>query len=57
MVYLDCSGVRFGSQLDEKHLFYWAREIDSVVGWEQDTLIIKSKRISQESLRDLLELF
>lgn len=57
MVYLDCSGVRFGSQLDEKHLFYWAREIGSVVGWEQDTLIIKSKRISQESLRDLLALF
>jgi len=57
MVYLDCSGVRFGSQLDEKHLFDWAREIQSVVNWEQDTLLIRSKRISEESLRDLLALF
>ena len=57
MVYLDCSGIHFGSQLDEKHLFHWAREIGSVVGWEQDTLVIQSKRISQESLRDLLALF
>ncbi|WP_458232248.1 hypothetical protein [Roseateles sp. P5_E8] len=57
MVYLDCSGVRFGSQLDEKHLFHWAREIRSVINWEQDTLLIRSKRISEESLRDLLALF
>ena len=27
MIYLDCSGVHFGSQLDEKHLFAWATEI------------------------------
>jgi hypothetical protein len=57
MIYLDCSGIRFGSQLDEKHLFEWAREISGVVRWEQDTLVIRSKRISDEALRDLLSLF
>jgi ornithine cyclodeaminase/alanine dehydrogenase-like protein (mu-crystallin family) len=57
MIYLDCSGIRFGSQLDEKHLFEWAREISGVLRWEQDTLVIRSKRISQEALRDLLSLF
>ena len=57
MIYLDCSGVRFCSQLDEKHLFQWAREIRSVIDWEQDTLIVRSKRISEESLRELLALF
>jgi hypothetical protein len=57
MLYLDCSGIRFGSQLDEKHLFEWAREISCVLRWEQDTLVIRSKRISEEALRDLLSLF
>ncbi len=57
MVYLDCSGIRFGSQLDEKHLFEWAREIPCVAHWERDTLVVKSKRISEASLRDLLALF
>ncbi len=57
MVYLDCSGVRFGSQLDEKHLFYWAAEITCFVRWEQDILVVKSSRISEEALRDLLALF
>ncbi len=57
MVYLDCSGIHFGSQLDEKHLFEWAREISGVLRWEQDTLIVRSKRISEEALRDLLSLF
>ncbi len=47
MVYLDCSGVRFGSQLDEKHLFEWAREISCVIRWEQDTLVVRSRRISE----------
>lgn len=57
MVFLDCSGVHFGSQLDEKHLFAWALEISGVVRWEQDTLVVRSQRISQESLRGLLALF
>jgi hypothetical protein len=57
MVYLDCSGVRFGSQLDEKHLFEWAMEIPGVLRWEQDRLVVKSLSLSQASLRDLLALF
>ena len=57
MVRLDCSNVRFGSQLDEKHLFSWASEIAGFVRWEQDTLFMRSRRISAASLRDLLALF
>jgi len=56
MVYLDCSGVHFGSQLDEKHLFEWALEIPGILRWEQDTLVVR-KNLSQASLRDLLALF
>lgn len=57
MVYLDCSGIGFGSQLDEKHLFAWALEIPCVLRWEQDTLVLRSKRISEAALRDLLAMF
>jgi len=57
MVYLNCSGVRFGSQLDEKHLFEWAQEISCVTGWQQDTLVVRSRRVSESSLRELLALF
>ena len=56
MIYLDCSGVLFGSQLDEKHLFEWAMEIPGVIRWEQATLVAKTN-LSQASLRDLLALF
>ena len=57
MVRLNCSGVTFGSQLDEKHLFSWASAIPCVVRWEQDTLVVRSSRISEENLRELLALF
>ena len=57
MVRLDCSGVTFGSQLDERHLFEWAMQIPGVLRWEQDVLVVKSSNISQASLRDLLALF
>ena len=56
MIYLDCSGVQFGSQLDEKHLFEWAMEIPGVLRWEHDTLVVRTN-LSQTSLRDLLALF
>jgi len=56
MVRLDCSGVRFGSQLDEKHLFEWAAEISGFLRWEQDTLVMRS-HLSEASLRDILALF
>lgn len=57
MVRLECSGIRFGSQLDEKHLFAWALEITGVVNWDQDTLVVRSRTISEASLRDLLAHF
>lgn len=57
MVQLDCSGVTFGSQLDERHLFEWAMQIPGVVRWEHDTLVVKSLNLSQASLRDLVALF
>jgi hypothetical protein len=53
MIYLDCSSVYFGSQLDEKYLFEWAIEIPGVLRWEQDTLVVRTN-LSQTSLRDLL---
>lgn len=56
MIYLDCSGVSFGSLLDEKHMFAWAMEIAGVLRWEQDTLVVRTN-LSQASLRDLLALF
>jgi hypothetical protein len=56
MVRLDCSGICFGSYLDEKHLFEWAVEIPGVLRWEQDTLVVRS-RLSAAGLRDLLGLF
>jgi hypothetical protein len=57
MVRLNCSGITFGSQLDEKHLFSWASEISCVVRWEQDTLVVRSLRISEANLRELLAIF
>lgn len=57
MVRLDCSGITFNSQLDERHLFEWAMEISGAVRWEQNTLLLKSLNVSQASLRDLLALF
>lgn len=56
MARLDCSGIRFGSQLDEKYLFVWAAEIPGFLRWEQDTLVMRS-RLSESSLRDVLALF
>ncbi|NWK46541.1 hypothetical protein [Ralstonia pickettii] len=57
MVRLDCSNIVFGSPLDEKHLFLWASEIAGFLRWEQDTLVMRSRRISEAALRDLLALF
>ncbi|CAG2132287.1 Uncharacterised protein [Ralstonia mannitolilytica] len=57
MVRLDCSNIIFGSQLDEKHLFLWACEIAGFLRWEQDTLVMRSRHISETALRDLLALF
>ena len=56
MVRLDCSNIRFGSQLEEKHLFLWASEIAGFLRWEEGTLVMRS-RISDAALRELLALF
>ena len=56
MIYLDCSSVLFGSQLDEKNLFQWAIEIPGVIRWEQGNLVVRTN-LSQASIRDLLTLF
>ncbi|PHV18062.1 hypothetical protein CSQ90_07085 [Janthinobacterium sp. BJB303] len=57
MVRLDCSGITFASQLDERHLFEWGMQISGTLRWEQDALVMKSSNLSQASLRDLLALF
>lgn len=57
MVRLDFSGLTFGSQLDERHLFEWAVQIPGILRWEQDTLVVKSLNLSQASLKDLMALF
>jgi hypothetical protein len=56
MIYLDCAGIVFCSQLDERHLFVWAMEIPGTLRWEQDILVVR-KNLSQTSIRDLLALF
>jgi hypothetical protein len=56
VIRLDCSGIRFGSYLDEKYLFEWAMQIPGVLRWEQDTLVVRN-RVTEASLRDLLALF
>eukprot|EP01133_Synstelium_polycarpum_P023181 gene23181-27802_t len=57
MVRLDCSGITFASQLDERHAFEWGMQISGTLRWEQDTLVTRSSNLSQASLRDLLALF
>jgi len=53
MIYLDCSGLHSVSAFDEKHLFEWVTEIQGVLWWEQDTLVVRTN-LSQASLRDLI---
>jgi hypothetical protein len=57
MVRLKVSRIHYYSPLDEKHMFKWAQELSCFVEWDQDSLVLRSKRISQEDLRDLLALF
>ena len=56
MVRIDFTGTRFGSQLDEDHMFKWGLEIAGTLRWEQDTLQLRSKRLSNSALRDLVAL-
>lgn len=56
-VRLNCAGTRFGSYLDEKHLFTWAEEIPCFERWEGDTLVLRSQDMTEADLRDVLALF
>ena len=38
-------------------MYKWAREIRGFVKWDKDTLVIRSVRISESSLRELISLF
>ena len=56
MIKVDTSPVRYYSQLDEKSFFEWALEIPCVTSVEGGLLHIKSKRLSESDLRDLVAL-
>lgn len=56
-VRLSCGGTRFGSCLDEKHLFTWAEELSCFERWDSDTMVLRTGDISEEELRELLALF
>ena len=57
MIRLSCAGIRFASYLDEKHLFTWAEEIPSFDRWDGDELVLRTRDIPDDDLRDLLALF
>ena len=54
MIKIDTSPITYFSPLDEKAFFEWAQAIPCVVSIDQGYLHIKSKRISQSDLRDLI---
>jgi len=56
IVRLSCAGVKFGSYLDEKHLFAWAEELSCFERWDGDTLVIRTQDMSEADLRDILAL-
>jgi len=61
MVELECENVVFYSQRDEAAFFAWAQAIPAVVGvtgrGRSIILAVKSKRVADASLRELLGLF
>ncbi|MDD2721945.1 MAG: hypothetical protein PHH47_11625, partial [Gallionella sp.] len=54
MIKIDTSPVRYYSQLDEDAFFAWAQKIPCVTSIEGGFLHIKSKRLSESDLRDLV---
>ena len=54
MIKIDTSPIQYGSYLDEKSFFEWAQEIPCVKSVEGGFLHIKSKRLSEADLRDLI---
>ena len=61
MIELECRKIKFYSRKDEASFFAWAQGIsavDSVIGRGESIIIrVKTKRISDKSLRELLALF
>ena len=54
MIKIDTATVRYFSYLDEKSFFEWAQSIPCVVSVDEGFLHIRSKRISEQNLRDLI---
>ncbi len=61
MIELECRKVKFYSPQDEAYFFAWAQGIpavNSIVGRGWSIIIqVKTKRISDKSLRELIALF
>jgi hypothetical protein len=56
VIKIDTSPVKYYSQLDEKSFFEWALEIPCVTSVEGGFLHVRSKRLSESDLRDLIAL-
>ncbi len=54
MIRIDTSPVRYWSYLDEKSFFEWAQQIPCVTSVAGGFLHVRSKRISEANLRDLI---
>ena len=54
MIKIDTSPVRYYAQLDEDAFFSWAQKIPCVKSIEGGFLHIRSKRLSESDLRDLI---
>lgn len=54
MIKIDTSPIRYFSQLDEDSFFSWARRIPCVRSVDNGFLHIRSKRLAESDLRDLI---
>jgi hypothetical protein len=54
MIKIDTSPIRYFSQLDESSFFSWAEQMPCVKSVEDGFLQIRSKRLGERDLRDLI---
>lgn len=54
MIKIDTSPIRYFSQLDEDSFFSWAQRIPCVKSVDNGFLHIRSKRLAENDLRDLI---
>jgi hypothetical protein len=54
MIKIDTSPAKYFSYLDEKSFFEWAQQIPCVTSIDDGYFHIKSKRLSESDLRDLI---